>query len=81
MQFFETYFGLHMPSSHLDNLDATKDLANHCSTFVLAFKKLFRSDENNKSTTNFVSNNIDFNYLIEVLKKLISHENITDEHQ
>ena len=57
------------------------DLAKHCGTFILALKKLFRNEGERKSVTNFVSNNIDFNYFIEILTKLIDHQHITDEHQ
>ena len=80
-KFFEIYFGMYLPSATLADLDATRDLAKHCGTFILAFKKLFRNEGERKSVTNFVSNNIDFNYFIEILTKLIDHQHITDEHQ
>ena len=73
VKFFETYFGLHLPSISLADLDATKDLAKHCGIFIFAFKKLFRNEGESKSVANFVSNNIDFNYFIEILTKLIDH--------
>jgi hypothetical protein len=72
-KFFEIYFGLHLPSTSFSDLDATRDLAKHCGTFVLAFKKLFRNEGERKNVTSFVSNKIDFNYFIEILTKLIDN--------
>ena len=43
-KFFEIYFGMYLPSATLADLDATRDLAKHCGTFILAFKKLFRNE-------------------------------------